>query len=497
MKTPSPRASVLTLLVSLVAASCTSIVGDFDASTTAADGSVDGSVGRGDASGGTETSADAGKALGVACSADGECAMGHCADGVCCESACKGTCETCNAAGAPGMCVPIPAGTDPELECVSMPVPVPEAGTVDAGAGEAGDASSGDASDAASVSDAGIVDAAFDVGFNVPDGGVASDDTKCVGSCNGQRACSYPSRTKICGTQFCNTSAQSGAFACDGTGHCALDLEPCTNYACVGRTCGTTCSQVTDCLPTAFCNSSGMCQPQHGNGIGCTLDNQCSSGHCVQSVCCSDACNVPGGTCTSSGAIGECKCSVSCGDGGTCQLFYRDADGDTYGDKLGTIANGNAAVGCSGAPPSGFVANNTDCDDHDSNANPAQTNYFGTPSLGVGTYDYNCDGTLEKQTAEYPGSYCTFCGGTSPSCSTASTCASSGQYSTLTCATRYVLCGGFPIIRFCPICGGTTAGFTSTVNCGATANYTTCSTCTAAGGYTQGATISSVQQKCH
>jgi hypothetical protein len=238
----------------------------------------------------------------------------------------------------------------------------------------------------------------------------------------------------------------------------------------------------------------------------------------VQSVCCSSPCDFPGGTCTTSGSIGECKCSVDCGDGGSCQLYYRDADGDGYGDEYGTVASGSAIVGCSNAaaPPTGFVASNTDCDDGDANANPAQTGWFTTPSKGRGTFDYNCDGIVEKEQSEFPGSFCQFCGSTSatPACppnpNGNETCVDSGDQAKLSCTEGYVFCDiRLPVTEAlvvpdliirplqCPECGpGDQAGFTTTVNCGGSAAYTTCGSCSTASG-TQTPTTSTVTQACH
>ena len=99
-----------------------------------------------------------------------------------------------------------------------------------------------------------------------------------------------------------------------------------------------------------------------------------------------------------------------CGAGVACQIFYPDADGDGYGDKNGVARHQHGQGGCAGsAPPAGFVADNTDCDDEDANVHPGQTGYFGTASNGTGTFDYDCDGTLEKEFPEYPGASCTFC----------------------------------------------------------------------------------------
>jgi hypothetical protein len=57
-------------------------------------------------------------AQGAACISGTECASGFCTDGVCCESACGGLCEKCNLAGSSGLCAPVPAGTDPDKECL-------------------------------------------------------------------------------------------------------------------------------------------------------------------------------------------------------------------------------------------------------------------------------------------------------------------------------------------------------------------------------------------
>jgi hypothetical protein len=55
---------------------------------------------------------------GGACDAVADCQAGlFCADGVCCTTACGGTCMACDLSGSAGTCAPVPAGTDPDLEC--------------------------------------------------------------------------------------------------------------------------------------------------------------------------------------------------------------------------------------------------------------------------------------------------------------------------------------------------------------------------------------------
>jgi hypothetical protein len=61
------------------------------------------------------------KAQGQTCSGGTECASGFCVDGYCCSSACSSLCKACSQvkSGQPnGTCANIPAGTDPDNDCV-------------------------------------------------------------------------------------------------------------------------------------------------------------------------------------------------------------------------------------------------------------------------------------------------------------------------------------------------------------------------------------------
>lgn len=75
-------------------------------------------------------------------------------------------------------------------------------------------------------------------------------------------------------------------------------------------------------------------------------------------------------------------------DGGPICTFYRDADGDGFGDPAQTVM-----ASCS-TPPAGFVANGDDCYDDNADANPDQTAWSGT-DRGDGSFDWNCDGDEE------------------------------------------------------------------------------------------------------
>lgn len=63
--------------------------------------------------------------------------------------------------------------------------------------------------------------------------------------------------------------------------------------------------------------------------------------------------------------------------------YYADSDSDTYGD------NNDPQLSCSGAP-SGYVANNTDCDDTDPAVNP------GASEILYNGIDDNCSGTIDE-----------------------------------------------------------------------------------------------------
>src|SRR5581483_4676565 len=130
-------------------------------------------------------------------------------------------------------------------------------------------------------------------------------------------------------------------------------------------------------------NATNQCAPQKGVGLTCARSGECKSGFCFGTVCCGSNCPSPQ-VCNTPGMEGQCVCpGVTCSAGVACAVFYRDADGDTYGDP------NNTKAGCVGSPPAGYVADSTDCDDNDPNAHPGQTMFFSTPSLGVHTFDYD------------------------------------------------------------------------------------------------------------
>jgi MYXO-CTERM domain-containing protein len=89
----------------------------------------------------------------------------------------------------------------------------------------------------------------------------------------------------------------------------------------------------------------------------------------------------PGATETCNGVDDDCDGSVDEGLGST---YYRDADGDGYGDPSSTASSCSAT--------SGYVTNNSDCDDTRSSVNPAA-------SERCNGRDDDCDGTVDESDA--------------------------------------------------------------------------------------------------
>ncbi len=82
-------------------------------------------------------------------------------------------------------------------------------------------------------------------------------------------------------------------------------------------------------------------------------------------------------------------CDGSTDEGLATTLYYRDADGDSYGDEDATL---DSCVD----PGDGWVERDGDCDDGDLNARPNQTSFL-TFERSSGGFDFNCDGVEEAQ----------------------------------------------------------------------------------------------------
>lgn len=231
-------------------------------------------------------------------------------------------------------------------------------------------------------------------------------------TCDAQGRCQLndlPEGTR-CGNS--SSSACNQPDSCDGNGQCLQRLAgnstPCDDsaFCSVGDQC-----QGGECVPTGprncganqICNEAvNQCQCQ-----GCTI-----AGNCVASGASNpnDSCLVcdPTRSTTafseSTGAIcnrpigAECTADSQCASN-RCVLHYGDGDGDGFApaDALASAirfcATGTASAVEGFTPVRPVSRANTDCLDTNINAFPGQTQFFGSPAVGLQPpFDYDCDG---------------------------------------------------------------------------------------------------------
>jgi hypothetical protein len=192
--------------------------------------------------------------LGAACATADQCQSGQCVDGVCCASASTMACHACDGQGTAGQCLPVPEGGDPDDECAPEP--------------------------------------AMTCGRD--------------GTCDGKGACRrYPAGTQ-CVPGSCTGATEQGARSCDGNGTCMPgSSRSCAPNVCMGASCGTRCTDASQCQPGFFC-SGGTCQVKRPTGQACAAPAECASGQCIDGVCCSTACGMPCFACNLPGAAGTC-----------------------------------------------------------------------------------------------------------------------------------------------------------------------------------------------
>ena len=326
---------------------------------------------------------------GLPCHAAGQCQSGFCVDGVCCNTPCTEQCLACDLTASLGTCAQVTAGN-------------PHGGR----------------------------------------GTCAGAGTACGGQCTAASAtaCSYPAAETICRSATCTNGAasasQTSAAGCDGAGSCAASVTTaCGVYMCAaGSVCATTCAGDFDCAAGYICQG-GACQAKGAAAAPCTATSQCAAGlTCKDGVCCESACADACRSCNAAGQVGHCAVVASADDpdscpaetrtcdaggacklkeqqtcaaagdcaGGNCTTLYPDADGDSFGDRSATVANGKAKQTCGGVPGRGWVTSNTDCcDAGDTNkaVHPGQTGWFTMAGPCGIQFDYDCDGTM---TMQYP-----------------------------------------------------------------------------------------------
>ena len=229
-------------------------------------------------------------------------------------------------------------------------------------------------------------------------GACSQGETQCSG--NGVEACESGmwGTPAPCSNSTCVTQGDAGNLSASCVGQCAPGQTQCSGDT--PQTCGAGGQWVSGAVCTNVCSAgscAGACSPNATRCSGTTPQTCSAAGQWVNGPIVANTC---GAACTpnSTGFCGPCNngakvCGATgawggCSGGTSPTTFYRDMDGDGYGNINVTTS------ACSA--PSGYVADDTDCYDGNYDAHPGQTGWFPT-NRGDGSFDYNCDGVEEEQ----------------------------------------------------------------------------------------------------
>lgn len=273
---------------------------------------------------------------GDACAANADCRSSFCVEGLCCDVACDGICRSCSSVRTgsnDGVCSDVLDTASPSPAC---------GGPACDGSGHCKG-----------------VRGAFCSNATQCDSGHCYDGVCCNAECSGLcEACSESLTSNSNGFCLPTIAGQKrngeciGPVACDGDGACfaktlgssCANGYECTSGNCVDSTCcdsacdGTceSCGSSGLCAPVVAVEDAGTCDNRVGcarppcrcddnstcggvSGVSCTQGTECSSGACVDGVCCNTTC---------AGACRSCLASDTGGSTGTCG----DIVGDPYGE---------------------------------------------------------------------------------------------------------------------------------------------------------------------
>jgi hypothetical protein len=243
------------------------------------------------------------KMTGATCTADGECASGHCADGLCCNTDCVGACRACNLVNLEGTCSPIQKGKT-DVACANQ------------------------------------------------------DRSTCgtTGECDGFGTCvRYPPNATCQPASCASSTTVNSARTCDGLGTCGVSaIQSCGTYRCADGACKSPCVLDSDCADGYACKD-GSCGVKM-DGQTCTADVQCQNGHCVDGVCCNQACTGPCRSCSLPGpTLGRCTMTPA----GT--VDPRKSCVDMSSASCGTDGKCDGAGACSSYPPTSTTCGQESC----------------------------------------------------------------------------------------------------------------------------------------
>jgi hypothetical protein len=255
---------------------------------------------------------------GSPCEVNADCTSGFCADKICCNVACTGPCVSCNLMGREGTCWPVDVDqADPRGKCR------------DTGPSTCGQ----------------------------------------TGQCDGVGGCSLYARDTECLPASCSGNRLNTPGTCNGLGTCQPPgVQNCDPFRCVNKACTTTCTTNADCAAGIACVNN-TCGPKQ-DGQPCKASSECQHNHCVDNVCCDQACAGACRSCSLGASLGRCTpiaagtadprmvctamAAATCGTNGKC-----DGNGGCQTWPMGTLCGDETCnpIGNVYKPPSTCNAN--------------------------------------------------------------------------------------------------------------------------------------------
>jgi hypothetical protein len=166
----------------------------------------------------------------------------------------------------------------------------------------------------------------------------------------------------------CSPTFQCGAITTGDDSACAgMKSQTCGPYPSVACTsaasqptdqaalCATSCANDAGCDVDAYCDAAGHCAADQALGQACAAGSQCTSGLCVDDVCCNSTCTGTCQSCDLAGSAGTCTQVPDGSDpdaecpGVTCLGYYAGWLGDNCrrkADVTGATASCNGAGAC-------------------------------------------------------------------------------------------------------------------------------------------------------
>ncbi|MFO0714032.1 MAG: MYXO-CTERM sorting domain-containing protein [Sandaracinus sp.] len=111
----------------------------------------------------------------------------------------------------------------------------------------------------------------------------------------------------VCGAGSCSAGYLVPEATCSLSGQCvrAASEHCAVGYCADDTSCASMCA-AGECPGDRYCGPSGACELPRADGSSCTGDPQCRSGHCVDAICCTEACTETCRSCIVPGSVGTC-----------------------------------------------------------------------------------------------------------------------------------------------------------------------------------------------